>query len=228
MTTPHNNADLGAYADTVLMPGDPDRALHIAETFLTDTVVVNTVRNNYGFTGYYKGKRVSIQASGMGQPSLSIYATELFDRYDVKNIIRIGTCGSFLPKQKVGDCVIALSAGTDSNITQDGFNYAPCCDFDLLYQFMQASQPIDPWIGQMGSVDKYYHENKTWYHNLAKAGVVGIDMETHALYHIAAQKKRKALSVNIISDYIPTNEHMSTDAKVSALDQVVEYMLRSC
>lgn len=231
MATPHNNANPGDYADIVLMPGDPARAFHIANTFLTDMTIVNVVRNNHGYTGWYGGKRVSVQASGMGQPSLAIYATELFDHYNVKTIIRLGTCGAVLPAQKIGDCVIALSAGSSGNMTRDEYNYAPCCDYDTLYQFMRYAETIDPWVGQMMSVDNYYNNNVGWAWPLTSSGVVGVDMETHALYHIAATKMRRALSINVVSDYVNNANSgvaMSPDDKVSALNKITEYVLESC
>ena len=154
--TPHIEATTGAYADTVLMPGDPLRAKWIAETFLENVIQVNSVRNCLGYTGAYKGKRVSVQASGMGQASLGIYVHELFNFYDVEKIIRVGSCGGIAPHLKVGDIVVAMSSATDNAMTDNlapGFRLSPCCDYQMLRDYMEQNPKAH--VGQMVSNDYF-------------------------------------------------------------------------
>ena len=161
--TPHIEATTGAYADTVLMPGDPLRAKWIAETFLEDVIQVNSVRNCLGYTGTYAGKKVSVQASGMGQASLGIYAHELFNFYNVQKIIRVGSCG-IAPQLRVGDVVVAMTAATDNAMTErlaPGFKVSPCCDYQMLHQYMHKN--TEAYVGQMVSNDYFYQPDVDWY-----------------------------------------------------------------
>jgi purine-nucleoside phosphorylase len=157
--TPHIEAKNGDYAEIVLMPGDPLRAKYISE-YLDHTIQVNSVRNCLGYTGFYKGKKVSVQASGMGQPSLAIYAHELYSFYGVKSIIRVGSCGGISLNLKVGDIVVAMSSSTDSSMTQNivpGFHLSPCCDYSLLKKYMDVNPSA--MVGQMLSNDYFYQPN---------------------------------------------------------------------
>jgi|TARA_X000000950_G_scaffold277903_1_gene367998 purine-nucleoside phosphorylase len=200
--TPHIEAQPGDYADTVLLPGDPLRAKWIAETFFDHPVQVNSVRNCFGYTGEYQGERISVQAGGMGMPSNSIYITELFKDYNVKTIIRVGSCGGIAKHIKVGDIVAATTATTDSAMGKTlipGFQYSPSVDYDLLTRFMAVCP--EAHVGGITSNDYFYQPNQDWWRDHQKYGILAVEMETYMLYTLAAQYKRKALSVNTVSDH---------------------------
>lgn len=201
--TPHIEAKPGDYAETVLMPGDPLRAAYIAENFLENSVQVNGVRNCLGFTGWHKGHRISVQASGMGQPSLGIYATELFDNYGVQRIIRIGTCGAFLPNMALGDLVIPISASSDSQLgKREGLNIAPCCTYELLEAAVKAARTHSMTFhtGAFFASDHFYNKSADWWHAYRDAGILGVDMETYYLYLLAMERNKQAITINIVSD----------------------------
>ena len=226
--TPHLEARTGAYSDTVLMPGDPLRAKWIAENFLEDAVKVNSVRNCLGYTGTYKGRRVSVQASGMGQASLGIYAHELYNFYGVEKIVRVGSCGGIAPHLKVGDVVVALSAATDNAMTDNlapGFRLSPCCDYNMLRDYM--SQNSDAFVGQMVSNDYFYQPDSDWHITLEKLGILAVDMETHVLYSLANRFGKKSLSVNTVSDHLTSGEQMSSKEREQGLGFMVETVLAS-
>jgi purine-nucleoside phosphorylase len=226
--TPHLEARTGAYSDTVLMPGDPLRAKWIAENFLEDAVKVNSVRNCLGYTGTYKGRKVSVQASGMGQASLGIYAHELYNFYGVEKIVRVGSCGGIAPHLKVGDVVVALSAATDNAMTDNlapGFRLSPCCDYTMLRDYM--SQNSDAFVGQMVSNDYFYQPDSDWHITLEKLSILAVDMETHVLYSLANRFGKKALSVNTVSDHLTSGEQMSSKEREQGLGFMVETVLAS-
>jgi len=226
--TPHIEAHEGAYHETVLMPGDPLRAKWIAEEFLDDYEVVNTVRNCLGYSGTYKGKKVSVQASGMGQASLGIYAHELYNVYNVKRIIRVGSCGGIAPNLKIGDIIVAMSAATDSAMTENlipGFKLSPCCDYNLLKNYM-SQNPIAK-VGQMVSNDYFYQPNSEWHHPFVKMGVLAVDMETHVLYSLAMRFAAQALSVNTVSDHLISGEEMTSIEREQGLVYMVKSVLES-
>lgn len=228
--TPHINAPYNSYADIVLMPGDPLRAKHIAETFLTDVKQVNGVRNCLGYTGTYKDVEISVQASGMGQPSLSIYATELFTVYKVSRIIRIGTCGSFISDIEPGDIIVPMTASTDSSITKDyapGYVFCPHACYQMLNRFVEESAFLNVAIGSITSNDTFYKEDALWYEKLANLGILGVDMETHALYALAMKHNACALTVNMVSDNLVTGESLSPEAREKGSNEMVEAVLRS-
>ena len=228
MTTPHIEAKSGQYHKTVLMPGDPLRAKWIAENFLDDLVLVNSVRNCLGYTGTYNGKPVSVQASGMGQASLGIYAHELYNFYEVEKIIRVGSCGGIAPHLKVGDVVVAMSAATDNAMTDNlasGFRLSPCCDYHLLSEYLK--QNIEAYVGQMVSNDYFYQPDENWFKPLEKMGILAVDMETHVLYSIANRFGKKALSVNTVSDHLTSGEQMSSKEREQGLGYMVETILES-
>ena len=228
MTTPHIEAKSGQYHKTVLMPGDPLRAKWIAENFLDDVVLVNSVRNCLGYTGTYNGKPVSVQASGMGQASLGIYAHELYNFYEVEKIVRVGSCGGIAPHLRVGDVVVAMSAATDNAMTDNlapGFRLSPCCDYHLLSEYLK--QNIEAYVGQMVSNDYFYQPDENWYKPLEKMGILAVDMETHVLYSIANRFGKKALSVNTVSDHLSSGEHMSSMEREQGLGHMVETILNS-
>ncbi len=229
--TPHIEAKSGDYADAVLLPGDPLRAKWVAETFLDQPRLVNQVRNCLGYTGTYRGKPVSVQATGMGQPSLGIYVHELIEAYGVKTLIRIGTCGALIAKVKLRDIVIAETASTDSAMNRDVFgmyNFAPAADFSLLRAAVEiAEQRKLSWhVGGIVSSDVFYHPNgPSVYAALAAHGVLGVEMETAALYTIAARHGRRALTVCAVSDSLVTHEQMDVATRQSSLKEMAELAL---
>ncbi len=230
MSTPHINAADGAFAETVLMPGDPLRAKHIADTFLTDVVQVNTVRNMFGFTGTYQGKKVSVMGSGMGIPSMSIYATELVKFYGVKNIIRIGSCGGLPLSVKVREVVIAMGASTDSAVNRNrlqGMDFAALASFDLLERAVAAARAknIAVKVGNVFTSDLFYNPSETLFDTLEKYGILGVEMEAAGLYGVAAEYGINALSIMTVSDHIRTGESLSADERQTSFNEMVEIAL---
>lgn len=230
MSTPHINAADDAFAQTVLMPGDPLRAKHIADTFLTDVVQVNTVRNMFGFTGNYQGKKVSVMGSGMGVPSMSIYATELVKFYGVKNIIRIGSCGGLPLSVKVREVVIAMGASTDSAVNRNrlqGMDFAALASFDLLERAVAAARAknIAVKVGNVFTSDLFYNPSETLFDTLEKYGILGVEMEAAGLYGVAAEFGINALSIMTVSDHIRTGESLSADERQTSFNEMVEIAL---
>ncbi len=207
MPTPHNNAKKGDIAKVVLMPGDPLRAKYIAETFLENAVCYNTVRNMLGYTGYYKGKKMSVQGSGMGMPSIGIYSYELFSEYDVDSIIRVGTIGGMAENVELRDVILAEGACTDSAYAgQYNLNgtFAPVASFDLLRKAAETAEKmgIKYHVGNILSSDKFYNDDKEASKNWLKMGVLGVEMEAAALYMNAARLNKSALCITTVSDHI--------------------------
>lgn len=230
MSTPHINAADDAFAQTVLMPGDPLRAKHIADTFLTDVVQVNTVRNMFGYTGNYQGKRVSVMGSGMGVPSMSIYATELVKFYGVKNIIRIGSCGGLPLSVKVREVVIAMGASTDSAVNRNrlqGMDFAALANFDLLERAVAAARAknIAVKVGNVFTSDLFYNPSETLFDTLEKYGILGVEMEAAGLYGVAAEFGINALAIMTVSDHIRTGESLSADERQTSFNEMVEIAL---
>ncbi len=230
--TPHNHAKVGDYAEAVLLPGDPLRAKWVAETFLKDAKLVNSVRNCLGYTGMWNGKRVSVQATGMGQPSLSIYVHELINVYGLKTLIRIGTCGGLHASVAVRDLIIAQAASTDSTIVKDGFgpfSFAPIADYGLLRSAADKAEArkMRYHVGNMLSSDIFYHvePGMEGYGRLPSHGVIGVEMESAALYTLAARFGVKALTICTMTDSLVTEESMSAEDRQSSLKQMVELAL---
>ena len=227
--TPHNEAKLGDFAKTVLMPGDPLRAKFIAENFLEDAKLVNNVRGIHGYTGTYKGKPVSVMASGMGMPSMAIYSYELFNFYDVDNIIRIGTAGVIDPSLKVRDVVFGQGACTNSAF-QRQYNlpgtYAPICSFELLEKAVAAARElgVKPLVGNLYSSDIFYDDAgslKEW----QKMGVLATEMEAAALYMNAARAGKKALAICTISDNPFTGEATTPEERQNTFTTMMKIAL---
>ena len=227
--TPHNEAKLGDFAKTVLMPGDPLRAKFIAENFLEDAKLVNNVRGIQGYTGTYKGKPVSVMASGMGMPSMAIYSYELFNFYDVENIIRIGTAGVVEPSLKVREVVFGQGACTNSNY-QRQYNlpgtYAPICSYELLEKAVSVAREmgIDPKVGNLYSSDIFYDDSaslREW----QKMGVLATEMEAAALYMNAARAGKKALAICTISDNPFTGEATSAEERQNTFTTMMKIAL---
>ncbi|KKC33460.1 purine-nucleoside phosphorylase [Devosia psychrophila] len=229
--TPHNHAKAGDYAEAVLLPGDPLRAKWIAETFFDDAKLVNSVRNCLGYTGTWKGKSVSVQASGMGQPSLAIYVHELINVYGVKTLIRVGTCGGLNAKVKVRDLILAQGASTDSSIVKGrfgAFNFAPIADFELLRSAASKAEEkgMRYHAGNMLSSDIFYHaDGMAGYDKLPEHGVLGVEMEAAALYTLAARFGVKALTICTMTDCLITKEEIDAEQRQTSLRDMVEVAL---
>lgn len=228
--TPHNEAKLGDIAKTVLMPGDPLRAKFIADNFLEDVVQFNTVRNMFGYTGTYKGKRVSVMGGGMGMPSIGIYSYELFKFYDVENIIRIGSAGSVNEKVHVRDVVMAVGASTNSNYAQQ-YNlpgtFAPIADFNLALKAHKAAEEnnINLVAGNVLSSDTFYCADETANKKWTDMGILAIEMETAALYMNAAYLKKNALCLLTISDSLVTGEALSSSERQTSFTDMMKIAL---
>ena len=226
--TPHISAKEGDFARTVLMPGDPLRARFIAETYLEDPVLVNNTRGVQGYTGAYKGKRVSVMASGMGIPSIGIYSYELFNFYGVENIIRVGTAGGISDSVKLRDIVLGMSAYTDSGYGRQFFpgNVAPCCSFVLLEKAVAAarSMGVEPSVGALYSSDIFYDE-AGYAGMLRKLGVLAVEMEAAALYMNAARAGKQALSICTVSDHLFRGEALSAQERQTGFTRMMEIAL---
>lgn len=224
----HLTAKPGEIANRILLPGDPLRAKWIAENFLTDIHCYNEVRGMYGFNGTYKGERIAVQGTGMGAPSISLYAHELFTEYEVERAIRVGTCGAISPNIKLGDLIIAMTASTDSGINRrrtNGLDFAPCADYSMLRAAADACKaPVH--IGGVASMDLFYDDSDAM-DRLKEHGVLAVEMETSALYSLAARHGRQALSILTVSDQILTHEVMSTAQREQTLNSMVEVALTS-
>ncbi|MGE7919835.1 purine-nucleoside phosphorylase [Viridibacillus sp. NPDC093762] len=213
----HINAKQGDIADIVLLPGDPLRAKYIAETYLEDVTCYNEVRNMLGYTGTYKGKRVSVQGTGMGVPSISIYVNELMQEYGVQKLIRVGTCGAIQKDVKVRDVIIAQSASTDSKMNEiifNGLDFASTADFDLLLKAYNAGKEagLNLKVGNIFTADMFYSEENQ-NEKLARYGVLAVEMESAALYTLAAKYGRQALSILTVSDHIITGEVTTSEER---------------
>jgi len=230
MATPHNEAKAGDIAKTVLMPGDPLRAKFIAETYLEDVVCFNTVRNMLGFTGTYKGKRVSVMGGGMGMPSIGIYSYELFNFYDVDNIIRIGSAGGIAEDIKVRDIVVGMGASTNSNYAAQyklPGTFAPIADYGLLRKAVEAAERMDikTVVGNILSSDTFYDDNKEANELWRKMNVLAVEMEAAALYMNAARAGKKALCILTISDHVFTGESLSAEDRQLTFRDMMEIAL---
>jgi len=228
--TPHNEAQKGDYAETVLLPGDPLRAKWIAENFFDNPRQVNGVRNCLGYTGTWKGKPVSVQATGMGQPSLAIYVHELLNIYGAKNLIRVGTCGGLSTKVKVRDLVIAMTAATDSAMNQifAPYHYAPFADYDLLAASVNLARErgFASHVGSIVSSDVFYvPEGAKSYGALLDHGVLAVEMEAAALYTLAACYNARALAISTMTDCLITGDQIDAGERQSSLKEMVELAL---
>ena len=230
MATPHISAPAGAFAETVLMPGDPLRAKYIAETFLENPEQVTAVRNMYGYTGTYKGKRISIMGHGMGIPSCSIYAKELITEYGVKNLIRIGSCGAVLDDIHVRDVVIGIGASTDSNVNRirfHGYDFAALADFGIVQALSNAAKArgIDAKVGNLFSSDLFYHPDTSMTETLRKYGIVGVEMEAAGIYGVAAEFGAKAATICTVSDHIVREEYTTAEERQLTFNDMITIAL---
>ncbi|MCI8409756.1 MAG: purine-nucleoside phosphorylase [Lachnospiraceae bacterium] len=232
MGTPHNGAEVGEIAKTVLMPGDPLRAKFIAENYLEETTCFNTVRNMFGYTGVYKGKKVSVMGHGMGMPSMGIYSYELYDQYQVEEIIRIGSAGALADDVDVMDIVIAMAASTNSNYASQYMLpgiLAPIADYDLLQKAVTVAKEMNcsVKVGNVLSSDTFYTDDETFNDAWKKMHVLAIEMEAAALYYNAARLGKKALCILTISDHLYTHKELSAEERQTGFRQMMEIALKT-
>ncbi len=232
MPTPHIEAQAGEFAETVLMPGDPLRAKFIAENFLDDAKCITQVRNMLGYTGTYKGKRVSVMGSGMGVPSISIYATELYKDYGVEKIIRIGSCGAVRDDINIRDIVIGMAASTDSNVNRQRFHnvdFAACADFSLLKSVVDTAEKLGKpvHVGNIFTADLFYTPQPEMFATMEKYGILAVEMEAAGLYGVAAEYGKKALTVLTVSDHIKTGEKTTSEERETTFKDMMELTLES-
>jgi len=230
--TIHIGAEKGDIADVVLMPGDPYRAKWAAETYLTDVRCINEVRGMLGFTGNWNGNRVTIQGSGMGMPSLSIYANELIRDFDVQTLIRIGSCGGMQEHVNVRDIILAMTASTVATPSSTIFkelNYAPCADYGLLVAAAEASKSagVPVHVGGIYSSDTFYDERPDLNEQMQRHGILGVEMEAAELYTLAARYGRRALGIMTVSDHLLTHEALPADQRERSFGDMVEIALKA-
>lgn len=232
MPTPHISADKGEFAPSILLPGDPLRAKHIADSFLDDVTQVNSVRNMLGFTGSYEGVPVSVMGTGMGIPSASIYATELITEYDVERLIRVGSCGAVTEKVAVRDVILAIGACTDSLVNRTrygGLDFAATADFALLKAAYEAAEAkgLPVRVGNVHSADLFYTPDAEAFNRMEAMGVLAVEMEAAGLYGVAAEKGGRALTICTVSDHIRTGEATSSDEREQTFNDMVEIALET-
>ena len=230
MSTPHNSAEIGAFAKTVLMPGDPLRAKYIAETYLEGPKLVNNVRGIQGYTGTYKGVPISVMASGMGMPSMAIYSYELFNMYGVENILRVGSAGAVSMELKVRDIVLGQGACTSSSM-QDNFgvhgHFAPIGSWDLLKCAADICEErkLRYKAGNLISSDIFYNDDPAFNQPFLNLGALAVEMEAAALYMNAARAGKKALAICTISDHVLTGESTSAEERQTTFNEMMELAL---
>ncbi len=232
MSTPHISAAPGDFAEIVLMPGDPLRAEHIAKTYIRDPRLVTSVRNMYGYTGFYADKRVSIMGHGMGIPSCSIYATELVREYGVRVLVRVGSCGALTPSAKLGDVLLAMGASTDSKVNRMRFldhDFAAIADFGLLKiaESVATEKQIPVHIGNVMSTDFFYHPQTNLLDVAEKMGILALEMEVAGLYGVAAEHGARALGMLTVSDHLRRDEHLSSAERQTTFDTMIRLALET-
>ena len=229
----HIGAEKGDIADKILLPGDPLRAKFIAENFFENITQYNEVRGMYGYTGTYKGERISVQGTGMGVPSISIYVNELIREYDVKKLIRVGTCGGMQKDVHIRDVILAQGATTDSQMNRNtfgGVDYAPLADFELLKTAHNIAEDkgLTTHVGNVFTSDIFYRDNSEAFNQLlADHQVLGVEMEAAALYTLAAKFNRQALTVLTVSDHIITGEATTSEERQTSFQQMMELALET-
>ena len=226
MATPHINAEMGDFADTVLMPGDPLRAKYIADTYLENVRQVNDVRNMFGYTGTYKGREISVMGHGMGIPSVSIYAKELITDYGVKSLIRVGSCGAVRDDVNVRDVVIGMGASTDSKVNRMRFNdhdFAAIADFELTQHAVAAAKAknVPVKVGNIFSADLFYNPQTEMAEMLKRYGIVGVEMEAAGLYGVAAEFGARAMTICTVSDHILKGDSLSSKDRQTTFDDMM-------
>lgn len=232
MPTPHISASTGDFAPSVLLPGDPLRAKHIADNFLMDVTQVNDVRNMLGFTGSYQGIPVSVMGTGMGIPSASIYATELVNEYNVERLIRVGSCGAVTTKVEVRDVILAIGACTDSLVNRTrygGLDFAATADFWLLKAAAEAAaaKGVEVKVGNVHSADMFYNPDPDAFNRMEAMGVLAVEMEAAGLYGVAAEHGARALTICTVSDHVRTGEATSSEEREKTFNEMVEIALET-
>ena len=232
MPTPHISAGPGDFSDVCLLPGDPLRARYVAEQFLDEATLVTSVRNMEGYTGTYRGRRVSVMGSGMGIPSILIYATELIREYGVTTLIRIGSCGGIHPDLAIRDIVIASGASTDSNANRlrfGGFDFAAIADFELTRTLVEVAEergaPVN--VGNVLSSDQFYHPRPEVFEVAQRMGLLAAEMEAAGLYAVAAERGVRAAAILTVSDILGSDEEMPSQDRQTSLDEMITIALES-
>ncbi|HEY2491694.1 MAG TPA: purine-nucleoside phosphorylase [Paenibacillus sp.] len=226
----HIGAKQGEIAETVLLPGDPLRAKFIAETYLEDVICYNQVRGMLGFTGTYQGKRISVQGTGMGVPSISIYVNELIQEYGVKNLVRVGTCGAMQESVHVREVILAQASCTDSSVNRHvfgGYDFSPIASFSLLKEAYERglAKGLKMHVGNVFCSDTFYRDDKSIVEKLMGHGVLGVEMETTALYTLAAKYSVNALTILTVSDHLLTGEETTSEERQSTFNDMMEVAL---
>ncbi|CAN5801601.1 purine-nucleoside phosphorylase [soil metagenome] len=232
MATPHIAAEKGDFASSVLMPGDPLRAKHIAETFLDEVREVTSVRNMLGFTGTYRGVPVSTLGSGMGIPSASIYATELVTQFGVERLVRVGSCGALQPDLALRDVILAIGACTDSGVNRvryGGYDFAATADYGLLAAAVEAAgvAGVEVRVGNVHSADLFYNPEKGAFERMRDMGVLAVEMEAAGLYGVASESGARALTLLTVSDHILRGEETTSDERETTFDDMVKVALEA-
>jgi purine-nucleoside phosphorylase len=232
MPTPHISAERGDFAPSILLPGDPLRAKHIADNFLDEVTQVNEVRNMLGFTGVYEGVPVSVMGTGMGIPSASIYATELITEYGVERLIRVGSCGGILPSVKIRDVILAIGACTDSGVNRvryGGYDFSATADFGLLRAAADSAEArgVEVKVGNVHSADLFYNPDPDAFNRMEAMGVLAVEMEAAGLYGVAAEKGGRALTIATVSDHVRTGEATSSEERQQTFDEMVMIALEA-
>ncbi|MGJ8695841.1 MAG: purine-nucleoside phosphorylase [Verrucomicrobiaceae bacterium] len=232
MATPHLEASEGQFAETVLLPGDPLRANFIAETFLEDVEQVNGVRNMLGFTGTYEGVRISVMGSGMGIPSISIYAKELITDYGVKNLIRVGSCGAVSKEVKVRDVLIGMGGCTDSGVNRarfGGYDFAAIADYDLLAAHVEAARElgVPVKVGNLFSADLFYTPQPEMFDRMEKMNVLGVEMEAAGLFGVCAEFGARGMAICTVSDHIRTGESTTSEERQTSFTAMMKVALEA-
>ena len=232
MAPKHMNAAPGDFAATVLMPGDPLRAQYIAETWFDNSRRVTDVRNMWGFTGEYKGNPISVMSHGMGIPSASIYVTELIESYDVKRVMRVGSCGTSHPDVKMRDLIIAQGASTDSNCNRmrfGGYDYAALASFDLVQKAVAVAKAheVRYHVGNIFSADLFYTPDPDMFATMAKYNIYGVEMEAAGIFPIAAEHSVEALAICTVSDDIVTGAALTSDERATTFDEMITVALET-
>ena len=230
MPTPHIAAEKGDFAEAILLPGDPLRAKYIAETFLTDARQVTAVRNMLGFTGTYVGMPVSVMGTGMGIPSASIYVTELIDEYDVKRLVRVGSCGGISRGVAVRDVIVGIGASTDSGVNRAryaGWDYSATADFELARTAVLAAQEagVPVRVGNIHSADLFYNPVADAFDVMERMGVLAVEMEAAGIYGAAGEKGARALTILTVSDHVRTGESTTSEERERSFDDMVKIAL---
>jgi purine-nucleoside phosphorylase len=232
MPTPHISAEPDEFSDICLMPGDPLRARYVAEQFLDDPALVTSVRNMEGYTGTYRGRRVSVMGSGIGMPSILIYATELIRQYGVTTLIRIGSCGGLHPDLSIRDIVIASGASTDSNANRlrfGGFDFAAIADFGLTRTLVDVAEERETSVkvGNVLSSDQFYHPQPELFDVAQRMGVLAVEMEAAGLYAVAAEHGVRAAAILTVSDIMGSDEAMPAEDRQTSLDEMITIALEA-